>query len=227
MAYREGLPERPARIMALPLDERGYPVPYFVAWFDGKPDFRVADELKMIQCIRGRRCWICGGPLGKFQTFAIGPMCAVNRVSSEPPAHLECAHYAARACPFLLMPSAGRRSVSTMPEGTHVHEMAHQRNPGVILLWTSTLPYRPFKNAKNILFEVPEPTSLEFWSAGREATPAEIWESFESGVEILRAGTAPQGAQALATLAREVRVAIALLPPRPAVELEPAPISLK
>lgn len=214
MEYREGLPERPARIAALPLDERGYPVPYFVEWIDGKPDFRVASEAKLVQCIRGKRCWICGGGLGKFQTFAIGPMCAVNRVSSEPPAHLDCAHYAVRACPFLLLPSAKRRD-ARMPTETYVHESANMRNPGVILLWTSTASYHPFRNARNILFEIPAPSAIEFWSEGRLSTPAEIWESFESGVEILRAGTAPQGAQALAALAREVRAAIDLLPARP------------
>lgn len=215
MEYREGLPERPARICALPLDDRGYPVPYFVEWFDGKPDFRVASEAKLVACIRGKRCWICGGQLGKFQTFAIGPMCAVNRISSEPPAHLECARYAARACPFLLLPSAKRRD-ATIPKETRVHEAANMRNPGVILLWTTTAPYRPFKNARSILFEIPEPVTLEYWSQGRLATAGEVWDSFESGVEILRAGTAPQGDQALAALAREVRAAIALLPERPA-----------
>jgi hypothetical protein len=34
----------PARFARLPADERGYPVPKFVEWIDGKPDFRCVDS---------------------------------------------------------------------------------------------------------------------------------------------------------------------------------------
>jgi hypothetical protein len=37
---RPELTELPLRMRGLPLDERGYPVPWFVAWIDGKPEFR-------------------------------------------------------------------------------------------------------------------------------------------------------------------------------------------
>src|SRR5262245_39698608 len=91
--YREGLPARPPRIKRLPLDARGYPVPWFVAYVDGVPDFRIVDTPKIGVAWNKQRCWICGGQLGRYLAFAIGPMCAVNRVSSEPPSHLECAMY--------------------------------------------------------------------------------------------------------------------------------------
>ena len=42
------LPPMPSRIAALPVDERGYPVPWFVAWIDGKPEFRCADPAKFL-----------------------------------------------------------------------------------------------------------------------------------------------------------------------------------
>jgi hypothetical protein len=214
--YREGLPERPARIAALPLDDRGYPVPYFVSWIDGKPDFRVADMHKLAACVNRGRCWVCGGQLGKFQTFAIGPMCAVNRISSEPPSHRDCAHYAVLACPFLLRPHAKRREAN-LPDGHHIEEHANMRNPGVILLWTTTLRYRARRAGQNVLFLVPDPVSIEFWSEGREATPAEIFESYDSGVEILREAARKQGAEACAELERMIAEAAPILPERAAV----------
>jgi hypothetical protein len=36
----------PVRLQGLPIDERGYPVPWFVAWENGKPEFRAMDPLK-------------------------------------------------------------------------------------------------------------------------------------------------------------------------------------
>jgi hypothetical protein len=80
-------PNAPPAIQALPLDRRGFPVPWFIKWFDGQPDFRVADREKMALAVRHGRCWICGKPMGRMKCFVIGPMCAVNRISSEPPSH--------------------------------------------------------------------------------------------------------------------------------------------
>jgi hypothetical protein len=51
----------PARMRDLPLDERGYPVPWFVAWVDGKPEFRAMDRHKFVTAIREKRCWVCAG----------------------------------------------------------------------------------------------------------------------------------------------------------------------
>jgi len=36
-ALRESLPSLPLAMRGLPRDHRGYPVPWFVAWVDGKP----------------------------------------------------------------------------------------------------------------------------------------------------------------------------------------------
>src|SRR6266403_5903520 len=115
VSYRAGLPPLPARMKQLPLDHRGYPVPYFVSYIDGVPDFRAADINKLRRAVKEQRCWLCGDHLGVHRTFVIGPMCCVNLVSSEPPCHLECAKYAAEACPFLLHPNSVRREAN-MPE---------------------------------------------------------------------------------------------------------------
>lgn len=78
----------PPRIARLPRNKVGYPIPWFVAHLDdGTRDFRIAGQEQHIRAMRERLCYVCGGPLGGFGAFTIGPMCAVNRISSEPPAH--------------------------------------------------------------------------------------------------------------------------------------------
>ena len=100
------LPSPPVRIARLPKDERGYPVPWFVAWLlddlDGRaheversrpgarPDFRILASGARELAVKKRLCWVCGEPLGVHQVFAIGPMCAVNRTTMEPPGHRAC-----------------------------------------------------------------------------------------------------------------------------------------
>ena len=100
----------PPRIRRLPVSPAGFPVPWFIQWFDGGkpcapgdgvPDFRVFDAGKLRLAIKARRCWVCGGQLGVHLAFVIGPMCSINRVISEPPSHRECAVFSATACPFL------------------------------------------------------------------------------------------------------------------------------
>ena len=61
---REFASPLPDRMKALPVDKRGYPVPKFVEWIDGEPDFRVVSPSHMARCFRHHRCWICGEPLG-------------------------------------------------------------------------------------------------------------------------------------------------------------------
>src|SRR5262249_25074805 len=126
----------PLRMQQLPVDERGYPVPWFVMWQDGKPDFRIIGHGKLATAVKQERCWICGGRLGRIKTSLIGPMCAVNRVTSEPPSHPACAEYAARACPFLSQPKRIRNEEG-MPEETHQAGTPIMRNPGVACCWSS------------------------------------------------------------------------------------------
>jgi hypothetical protein len=78
----------PERIKQLPIDERGYPIPWFVDWVDGKPEFRAMDGRKLVRAIKERLCWVCGQPLGVNLAFVAGPMCGINRVSSRTPVPL-------------------------------------------------------------------------------------------------------------------------------------------
>src|SRR4051812_13673711 len=101
--YRPELPPVPHRMRSLPI-RRGYPVPWFVARVENEFHFPTADSRKMMIALHRHVCWVCGQPLGSYLAFVIGPMCAVNRISSEPPSHLECAQFSAMACPFLVRP---------------------------------------------------------------------------------------------------------------------------
>lgn len=182
---RADLPPLPERMRGLPVDERGYPVPFFVAYIDGKPDFRVMDSAKYRDAIRFRKCWLCGGPLGRFATFVAGPMCGVNRTSSEPPSHLECARYAACACPFLTRPKATRRDAGMPIEKKIVGGVSIDRNPGVALLWTSRSFFMFGDGRGGRLFNMGDPASVEWYAEGRPATREEVVTSIESGLPIL------------------------------------------
>lgn len=196
----------------LPLDERGYPVPWFVAWIDGKPDFRVADSFKMREAMAGQLCWVCGQRVGRVKTFVIGPMCAVNRVSAEPPCHEECATFSATGCPFLRLPKAQRREAN-IPDG--VHDPAGTmitRNPGVTLLW-STTHYTIFRAQGGHLFRIGDPVGVAWYCEARRATRSEVMNSITSGLPLLEEIADKEGPRARRALDRAAQQAINTLVP--------------
>ena len=175
------LPPIPKNIALLPRDERGYPVPWFVAWIDGKPEFRVADGRKWVQAVKLKMCWVCGQKLDYKFVFPIGPMCAVNQTTAEPPCHAECAHFSVKACPFLSMPKAVRRE-SNLPENTATPGEAIMRNPGVTCLWFCR-GYDLFDDGRGgKLIHIANASHVEWWSQGRRATKDEVIESIETGL---------------------------------------------
>lgn len=198
--YRADLPPRPERMLGLPLDERGFPVPWFVAFVDGKPDFRVIRESGIAIAHNRRLCWLCGGRMGSYKTFVVGPMCGINRVSAEPPAHRECAEYAVRACPFLTRPMAVR-DVRGLDEFKEPAGVMIKRNPGVTLLWV-TREYRPFRVDNGSLFRLGEPCECLFYAKGRKATREEVETSVASGIHLLEEPAQAQGALAVRELGR-------------------------
>lgn len=185
---RSDLPPLTDRIAALPIDERGYPIPFFVASINGKPDFRIADSAKWERCIKERLCWTCGQKLGRFYGFPIGPMCSITRTTLEPPSHKECAEWSVRGCPFLSKPKMHRREdeISKLGEQNVPGEMI-KRNPGVIAVWT-TLSYKIFSDGRGgRLIEVGNPETVSWWSEGRPATLNECLDSIKSGLPLLEA----------------------------------------
>lgn len=217
---RPELPPLPDRLKRLPI-ARGYPVPWFVAWLDdgglptepgtGVPDFRVLRPGAVALAHNKQRCWICGQPLGSYKTFTLGPMCAVNRTSAEPPSHLECADWSARACPFLSRPNARRRDeglpgASVAPPGIML-----KRNPGVALVWT-TRSYKPVPDGQGgALFRVGDPTDVRWYAEGRPATREEVMASIDSGLPALRE-YAELERGGVAALERQTAAALELVP---------------
>lgn len=199
----------------LPVDARGYPVPYFVAWVEGVPDFRISDERKLVRCVQEHRCWLCGQRLGTFLAFVVGPMCAINRISSEPPAHRECAEFAAKACPFLTRPKAKRRDANLPEERRPSAGVMIERNPGVALVWV-TKTYRVVRAPRGeqghgVPFEMGPPRAVVSYTEGRPSTKEEIRESVESGLPLLLAEVNVMDARAVRAFERNVEIGRAVL----------------
>jgi hypothetical protein len=177
----------PVRMQRLAIDDRGYPVPWFVAWLDGKPEFRAMDAAKWTRAVRERRCWVCGDPLGAYLTFVVGPMCGINRTTAEPPCHRECAVWSAKNCPFLARPHMVRREDEVAAElsvnfpGTPI-----LRNPGVTLLWT-TRRYSVFNDGTGKpLIHLGDPVDVVWVCEGRAATREEVEASIAGGLPFLQ-----------------------------------------
>lgn len=209
-ALRAALPPLPERMRSLPVDERGYPVPYFVAWVDGKPDHRVMDGAKLGPAIRSQLCWMCGQKLGRFKSFCIGPMCSITRTISEPPSHLECLRFAATACPFMTRPMAKRRDANLPGAAVAPAGEGLRRNPGAVCIWT-TLKFRVFSPpGGGVLFRLGDPEHTEWYAEGRPATRAEVDESIRTGLPLLYGPAQEQDAEqpgAGAVLHLEQRIA--------------------
>jgi hypothetical protein len=178
----------PRYMRDLPLDERGYPVPWFVDWKNGKPEFRSMDRAKWIRAVKEKLCWVCGGKLGVHVTFVAGPMCGINRTSSEPPCHHACAQWSAINCPFLANPRAVRREDEVINNVATAEKQAGfiiARNPGVAMLWNSRTYEIFFDPAGKPLLMFGDPESVEWYANGRVATAAEVRASIDSGLPFL------------------------------------------
>ena len=210
--YREDLPPIPERMKKLPV-ERGYPVPWFVQDFDGVWDFRVVDSRKIGPAIRDKLCWICGERLGVTLAFCIGPMCAVNRAISEPPAHRECAEFSVKACPFLNQ-SEIKRNESRIPEKVVSSEFGLKRQPGAMGIWL-TKSYRiTSTDGPGVIIEMGPPDEVLWFCHGREATRQEVLDSIESGLPSLEeVAREHDGWLGLKELERRIGAVQKLLPP--------------
>jgi hypothetical protein len=207
---RKGLPPLPQTFKHLPIDDRGYPVPWFVCKVDGKWDFRVADSRKRELAVKERRCWLCGLGIGSDLAFVIGPMCAVNRNTSEPPCHRACAEFAAQACPFMVRPAAQYRTAN-LPAGSKGHYGGLPGNPGAVCIWI-TRTFKTYDVPGGWLVRIGDPIEVQWWAEGQRATRAQILESFENRLPLLKEVAAEEGPLAEEALARQVEATMALLP---------------
>jgi hypothetical protein len=201
----------PDRIKRLRISSTGFPVPWFVSWFEGAPDFRIASTEKLVQAVNRKLCWVCGQPLGQYKAFTIGPMCAITRTISEPPAHLECAEYAVRACPFLTKPRMRRNEKDLPPDRRAPPGIAIRRNPGAVCIWV-TKEFRAVRHGDGVLFDLGDPASVHWYAEGRQATRAEIDHSIETGLPLLEADAERNGPDAIADLHKRIAWVQQLLP---------------
>jgi len=181
---RPGLPRLPERMGHLPVDDRGYPIPEFVSNLDGKRDFRIVSLEHLANCIRHDLCWICGQPLDVWKVFVIGPLAAIQAVSNEPPSHVECAEFAVRACPFLLLPKAQHRptdipNIQKMPGSM-------KRNPGACCLYTVTGYSHHEKPDGRIIFRIGPSVRVDWYTQGRHAQRSEVLDAINTSLLAIR-----------------------------------------
>lgn len=216
----------PAHMARRPIDRRGFPVPYFVAWLSpmgqrlpdgmGEPDHRVIDTEKLARCLKFSLCWLCGQPLGKFRALVVGPMCLVNRTTAEPDCHTDCAEYAARACPFLANDRTRRNDARELPAGSRIHPQGHKRNPGVACVFVHTerwLKRVPQAAGAVPLWRMPfgEPRRLTFFANSERASRRQVMQSLDGGMAILQAAAAAEGPEATTELACYYAATVALV----------------
>lgn len=118
----------PKELEHLRVDERGYPIPFFVGYHDGKPNFRYGDTFKRDICLAQKKCAICGKKLPRDFSYVItGPEGYANQIVSDAPMHRRCAEFTMDACPHIHFEKAQRKEDVT---GTDL--MA--KKPDVLLL---------------------------------------------------------------------------------------------
>lgn len=117
----------PPIMRELKIDERGYPIPFFVPIINGKPEFRFQDVHKQRRCLDEKLCSICGKKLyDKSYWFISGPLGLQNQTASDPPMHEDCARFSITVCPHLIYQNAERRT-TPLKEGNAF------RNPSQVL----------------------------------------------------------------------------------------------
>lgn len=199
----------PARLARRPVSERGFPVPWFVSFIGGKWDFVNLDPRKIGEAYRLNICWLCGQPMGQYKAFVIGPMCSINRVSSEPPSHRDCAEYAVKACPFLARPNAKRNEKAAVNHGETVPGIMIQHNPEASLVWI-TKAFKPMHVDHGTLFQIGAPVEVLWFKEGRTATRDEVLASIDKGLPYLRRVAEAEGAET--DLERYITEAMKLVP---------------
>jgi hypothetical protein len=212
------MPPRIAKLFRWRIMGEDYPVPYFVEWFkdgkpclrgDGTPDFRVMSRERWHKCWKGSQCWVCGERLGRHRAYVIGPMCAVNRTTSEPPCHVDCATWSATNCPFLTRP-AMKRHDKDLPEREPMAGFGIERNPGVGCVWVSDGSL--FNTPTGPLITLGDPSKVLWFARGREATKEEVVASIATGFPALAAVADREGDGAPQELRARLNATMHLLP---------------
>ena len=149
----------PKELSHLKLDVRGYPIPYFVPIFNGKPEFRFASPVKVMECAERHLCGICGKKLHKEAMYFIGgPMSFKNGVSTDAPMHRVCAEFSMAVCPYIFFEKTDRRA----DEEKGLVSYSHLDDKPPLLVLMKTKKYRSIKEpiSNNHLFKF---TAVKHW----------------------------------------------------------------
>ena len=172
----------------------GFYVPYFVTWFKDRrqvhesvvgaePHFPTIDKTREALCRRRRYCWICGRQMGTFMCFVMGPLSALQRISTEPPSHRECAVYAVQVCPFMV----GGYDMPENPatnEGQQVIEQMSIKNEQLNVIWVCHgYTLRPVDPSRGLfVYQMDHATDILLYHRGKPATLAQAMERINAAV---------------------------------------------
>lgn len=154
----------------LPLDSRGYPIPYFGATApDGTPDFRVVDPDRWVECVTGRKCGITGLPLGYEMAFVGWPNSILGRTFTDAPMIPEAAEYALKACPFLAAPKFGYAAMSSVEKqggAVRVNPEMSTTRPEVFGMGI-TRSYLILHHGNSFVLKAAQFRRISYWKHGR------------------------------------------------------------
>jgi hypothetical protein len=179
----------PKRMAHLPVDRRGYAIPWGV-YVDssGRAQFTINDDVKREFALTGDLCPICGQKLSRGRWFVGGPMSAFHRHGAyfDPPMHDECAHYSLQTCPYLAAPRYAHRIDDALLSGGTALPL--------LLVDPTMIPERPevfvavfaTGQRRTKLHVIPRrPYSrVEYWRHGKQITE----EEFNDTARVDRAG---------------------------------------
>ena len=107
------MPEIPARMKKFPLWKNRFPIFYTVMTMeDGTPNFRVVSRKRQVEASEKNLCHLCGERLEGVVYFIGSKEDLAEHYSGDGPMHLDCAEYAAKACPWLSNPDGVLRGVN-------------------------------------------------------------------------------------------------------------------
>ena len=107
------------KYLALRPKWKGLPIPYTTMIKpDGDPDFRVTDQQRWVNCVTQGLCGLCGSKLMYWQAFIGGEKCKETHLFFDPAMHVECAEFAAKACPFIV--GCKGYSITTTQDGRRI-----------------------------------------------------------------------------------------------------------
>lgn len=190
-ALLKGLPSLPPRMTALPRDADGQPIPYLLTRVASKFDSTLGPDLALTTLFAQKRCWLCGEQLGRYAAFVGDTLISVTRVSRIPPAHHDCAKYAALT--GLLQPKTLK----------------------VSLVWV-TRDYGMRRTADGHVFAVGDAEQAFWFADGRGATREEVTTAMQEALPDLYEVAKKSGDAALGGLDLQVARASRQFPPHAA-----------